>query len=113
MAALGKNAFPVLDQRLGTRFWIFPQPPFIPGYGYLELGYSEIGGVLRPYALNFDTIAHEIGHFILLSELGLPLGISGDHDFFPYSEAFADLISLISLLTFDSAVDRLLRRTNG
>jgi hypothetical protein len=83
------------------------------GYGYLELGASDVGGVLRPYALNFDTIAHEVGHFISLSELGIPMITSREADFFPFSEAFSDCVSLISLLHFDSAVDRLLRRTQG
>ena len=40
------------------------------GYGFLELGYSLVDGVKRPYALNFDTIAHETGHLIGLSEVG-------------------------------------------
>jgi len=84
------------------------------GYGFLELGYSLVDGVRRPYALNFDTIAHEMGHLIGLSEVGgVPRGISREADYFPLSEAFSDLISLISFLNFDSAVDRLLRRTNG
>lgn len=83
------------------------------GYGFLELGYSEIGGVRRPYALNFDTIAHEFGHLISLSEAGVPRGISREADFFPFAEAFSDLVSLISFLHFDSAIDRLLRRTRG
>lgn len=83
------------------------------GYGFLELGYSKVGGVLRPYALNFDTIAHEVGHLIMLSETGLPRSPSPEADFFPFSEAFSDLVSLISFLHFDSAIDRLLRRTQG
>jgi hypothetical protein len=83
------------------------------GYGFLELGYSRVGGSPQPYALNFDTIAHEIGHFIILSEAGIPRGIPPDSDFFPYSEAFSDVVSLISFLHFDSALERLLRRTRG
>ncbi|MBP1883222.1 hypothetical protein [Sinorhizobium mexicanum] len=83
------------------------------GYGFLELGCSDIEGVRRPYALNFDTIAHEIGHTILLSEAGIPTAPSRDSDFFPFSEAFSDVVSLISFLHFDSAIDRLLRRTRG
>ena len=64
--------------------------------------------------LNFDTIAHEMGHLIGLSAVGgIPLGISRENDYFPLSEAFSDLVSLISFLNFNSAVDRLLRRTNG
>ena len=35
------------------------------GYGYLELGRERgIDGAAYPYALNFDVIAHEIGHAI-------------------------------------------------
>ncbi|ULJ74826.1 hypothetical protein [Rhizobium gallicum] len=83
------------------------------GYGFLELGCSRAGGVERPFALNFDTIAHEIGHLISLSETGVPTGITREADYFPFAEAFSDIVSLISFLHFDSAIDRLLRRTRG
>jgi len=84
------------------------------GYGFLELGYSLVDGVRHPYALNFDTIAHEMGHLIGLSAVGgVPRGISQESDYFPLSEALSDLVSLISFLNFDSAVERLLRRTDG
>lgn len=77
------------------------------------MGYSQIGGIRRPFALNFDTIAHEVGHFISLSETGVPRGLTREADVFPFAEAFSDLVSLISFLHFDSAVERLLRRTQG
>ncbi|MCA1407964.1 hypothetical protein I6F26_11590 [Ensifer sp. IC3342] len=83
------------------------------GYGFLELGCSDTDGIRRPYALNFDTIAHEIGHLILLSETDVPTALTREGDFFPFSEAFSDVVSLISFLHFDSAIDRLLRRTKG
>ncbi|MBY3175010.1 hypothetical protein [Rhizobium leguminosarum] len=83
------------------------------GFGFIELGYSEVGDEQSPYALNFDTIAHEIGHLITLSQTGLPDTLSREADFFPFSEAMSDSISLISFLHFDSAIDRLLRRTKG
>ncbi|MGZ2427321.1 hypothetical protein ACVIRM_006345 [Rhizobium laguerreae] len=83
------------------------------GFGFIELGYSEVGDEQSPYALNFDTIAHEIGHLITLSQTGLPNTLSREADFFPFSEAMSDSISLISFLHFDSAIDRLLRRTKG
>ena len=63
-------------------------------------------------ALNFDTIAHEVGHLVLFGELGLPQGTPG-RDFAAYHEAVADFISLLGLLQFDTALDRLLRRTQG
>jgi hypothetical protein len=112
---------------LGRRVrWFFDQTyprleivPFVDwdnaqaGYGFLELGCSDIDGVIRPYALNFDTIAHEVGHLVMLSETGIPAATSADSDFFSFSEAFSDCVSLISFLHFDSAIDRLLRRTRG
>jgi hypothetical protein len=83
------------------------------GYGFLELGRSYAGGSPSPYALNFDAIAHEVGHLIIFSEIGVPVGASRESDFFPFSEGFSDCVSLISFLSFDSAIDRLLRRTQG
>lgn len=83
------------------------------GYGFLELGRSDIDGVSRPYALNFDTIAHEVAHLILTSEIGIPGDAQRDLDYFSYSEAVADIVSFISFLHFDTAIDRLLRRTSG
>ncbi|MEZ2131028.1 MULTISPECIES: hypothetical protein [unclassified Sinorhizobium] len=83
------------------------------GYGFLELGCSHAGGLPRPYALNLDAIAHEVGHLILFSEVGVPIDLTRESDFFPFSEAFSDCVSLITFLNFDSAIDRLLRRTRG
>jgi hypothetical protein len=84
------------------------------GYGYLELG-QERGADNRsyPYALNFDVIAHEIGHAILFSLFGLPLSGQPTGDFAPFHEANSDLISLLSFMHFDSGLDRLLRHCNG
>jgi hypothetical protein len=84
------------------------------GYGYLELGYDrDPAGSTFPYALNFDVIAHEIGHSILFSLIGMPANGVDSGDFAPFHEANADLISLISFLHFDSGIDRLLRHCNG
>lgn len=84
------------------------------GYGYLELGWDRgSGGRNYPYALNFDVIAHEIGHAILFSLFGTPEHGQSRGDFAPFHEASADLISLLSFMHFDSGLDRLLRHTNG
>lgn len=80
------------------------------GYGYLELGRERgTDGRLHPYALNFDVIAHEIGHTILFSLFGVPSRGLENSDFGPFHESCADLISLLSFLHFDSGMDRLLR----
>jgi hypothetical protein len=83
------------------------------GFGFLELGESDPPTPTSSFALNFDAIAHEMGHLVLLSELGIPSDDRQDTDFFAYHEAVADFISLLGLLHFDTALDRLLRRTLG
>ena len=80
------------------------------GYGFLELGQDDRG---YPYALNFDVIAHEVGHAILFSLFGTPTDGLGEDDYAPFHEAGADLVSLLSFLHFDSGLDRLLRHSQG
>ncbi|MTH78104.1 hypothetical protein GL286_10220 [Paracoccus aestuariivivens] len=83
------------------------------GYGFLELGDCVPPTPTSSFALNFDAIAHEMGHLILLSELGIPDGDGDDAEYFAYHESVADFLSLICLLHFDSATDKILRRTGG
>jgi hypothetical protein len=84
------------------------------GYGFLELGteYRDDGS-RAPFALNFDIIAHEVGHAILFSLFGAPEITDGQDDFGALHESCSDLVSLISFLHFDSGLDRLLRGTRG
>jgi hypothetical protein len=93
--------------------------PLIPGwdnaqsgFGFLELGESGEAEDRFSYGLSFDAIAHEVGHLVLLGELGIPER-AGEPDFLAYHEAVADFISLLGLLHFDTALDRILRRTQG
>ncbi|MBA5776703.1 hypothetical protein H2509_06130 [Stappia sp. F7233] len=84
------------------------------GYGFLELGIErDASGEPFPFALNFDTIAHEVGHSILFSLMGVPEDGRYTPDFGAFHEASADLVSLISFLHFDSGLDRLLRGSQG
>ncbi len=84
------------------------------GYGFLELGLDRSEtGMTSPFALNFDVIAHEVGHAILFSLFGMPQDGSGGGDFGAFHEASADLISLLSFMNFDSGLDRLLRHCDG
>lgn len=84
------------------------------GYGFLELGVDREGnGEASPFALNFDVIAHEVGHAILFSLFGAPESGLSSGDFGAFHEANADLISLISFMHFDSGLDRLLRHCQG
>jgi hypothetical protein len=88
------------------------------GQGFMELGYPDLAGSEDlPFALNFDVIAHETGHLILLGVLGPPPASAFDRmegsDFLAYHEAVADLVSKIALLHFDTALDLILRRSKG
>ena len=49
----------------------------------------------------------------LFSILGYPQVTRPTADYFAYHEAAADFISLLGLLSFDTALDRILRRTRG
>jgi hypothetical protein len=99
-----------------ARLEIIPHVPWDnaqSGFGFLELGEDERTETRYPFALNFDVIAHELGHLVLMSTLGLPRFTVATRDFLAYHEAVADFISLLGLLHFDTALDRILRRTRG
>ena len=84
------------------------------GFGFLELGVDHApDGSIYPLALNFDAIAHEMGHAILFSLMGLPEDGAYTPDFGAFHEASADLVSLVSFLHFDTGLDRLLRHCRG
>jgi hypothetical protein len=83
------------------------------GYGFMELGSDIFDGEVQLFSLNFDIIAHEMGHLILYSELGLPDLDAIEGEFFGFHESGADLVALITALHFDSVVDNLLGTTRG
>lgn len=85
----------------------------LAGYGFIEVG-ADIGDddEYRPFSLSFDVIAHEVGHLIVYSEIGMPdIETGGEH--LGFQEAAADLVALISALHFDSVVDELLENSRG
>jgi hypothetical protein len=82
------------------------------GYGFLEMGENEARGEPWPFALNFDAVAHEVGHLIIFGVMGVPRS-NPPHEYFAYHEAVADFIALIGLLHFDTVLDVVLRRTRG
>jgi hypothetical protein len=84
------------------------------GWGFMEVGaHTTAAGDLRPFSLNFDTIAHELGHLIIYSEVGIPPIEGVESEYFGFHEAAADLTALIAVLHFDSVVSRLLEMTRG
>lgn len=101
----------------------FPRMELIPlvdwnnaqsGPGFMEMGlYRGPDGAMQPYAMNYDVVAHETGHAILFSRLGVPPPDAVGAPFLAFHESFADLTALIGVLHFRSVVGRLLAETQG
>jgi len=84
------------------------------GYGYMEVGeHRNEDGTIADYALNFDVIAHELGHLIIYGTLGLPNFLTTQGEYFGFQEAGADMTALITSLHFASMVSQLLHDTRG
>jgi hypothetical protein len=101
----------------------YPQMELIPlldwnnaqsGPGFLETGlWRGPNGAMQPFALNFDVIAHETGHQILFSMVGVPDADEVGVPFLAFHEAFSDLVALIAVMHFPSVIPRLLEETEG
>jgi hypothetical protein len=84
------------------------------GYGFIELGsHFTASGEALPFSLNFDVVAHELGHIIVYSEAGMPAHLAADGEYPGFNEAAADLTALVALLHFESVVRDLLELTSG
>jgi hypothetical protein len=84
------------------------------GYGYIEFGTHAPGFAgAQPLCLNFDVLAHEIGHAFIYSLLGMPAAQQMHAQYVAFHESAADCVAMLSALHFDSVVDRLLTQTRG
>jgi len=84
------------------------------GYGFMEVGAHHGGdGVTVPYSLNFDVVAHELGHLIIYGTIGVPTKATEDGEYFGFQEAAADTTAMIAALHFNSLVEHLLEETRG
>ena len=83
------------------------------GYGFIEVGRQRDPDAFVPYSLNFDVIAHEVGHQIIYSEVGIPDPGRATAEYLGFHELAADLAALLASLHFDSVVDNLLLTTHG
>ncbi len=83
------------------------------GFGFIEMGGDSKTGTYKPFSLNFDVIAHEVGHAIIYSEVGVPDPGTPVGEYFGFHESAADLVALISSLHFNTLVDHLLENTHG
>ena len=105
--------------------WHFEQPrleaiPFVEwdnaqaGYGFLETGFGDApDGTLWPFALSLDVVAHEVGHLLLYTLIGLPDPDAVTSQFGAFHESAADLVALVALLQFDTVIDLLIAHTSG
>lgn len=84
------------------------------GYGFLEVGIhqTEDGGI-EPFSLNFDVVAHEVGHCIVYSVIGVPDPGTAGAEYYGFHESAADVTALIAALHFDSVIDELLAESRG
>lgn len=88
------------------------------GYGFIETGFARPGAPdPQPFCLNFDVLAHELGHSFVYQLLGTPPAGRGAlpvrAEYVAFHESAADCVAMIAVLHFDSVVDRLLERTRG
>lgn len=84
------------------------------GYGFLEVGiHRAANGDIHPFSLNFDVVAHEVGHCIVYAILGVPDPESVNAEYYGFHESAADLTALLASLHFDSVVDELLAASHG
>jgi hypothetical protein len=84
------------------------------GYGFIEVGADhQEDGVLLPFALNFDVLAHELGHLIIYSTVGVPDVAAAEGEYFGFHECAADMTALIAAAHFNTLIERLLEDTHG
>ena len=84
------------------------------GYGFLEIGSQfEKDGSVLPFALDFDIIAHEVGHGIIYSVLGVPAPDTEFAEYQGFQESFSDCVSLITAMHFPSIIKKVLDETRG
>jgi hypothetical protein len=84
------------------------------GPGFIETGLiPNHTGRKQLFCLNFDVIAHETGHAILFSQVGVPKLEAVTRDYLGFHESFSDLIGLISAMHFQSVTEKLLQQTEG
>lgn len=84
------------------------------GPGFVETGTRlNAAGEARRFCLNLDVVAHELGHAIVFSKVGVPRPGRINAQYLAFHETIADLVALLTALHFDSVVDRFLEQAWG
>lgn len=112
--------------RQPIRWWHAPAVPrleLVPVVNWPNahsgLGFLETGTILdhdrreHLFCLNFDVVAHEIGHAVLFATVGAPAPGRMTGEYLAFHESFADLFGIVGVLRFSSVIWRLLAQTGG
>jgi hypothetical protein len=87
------------------------------GYGFLEFGFGRLpsGAIDRntPYCQNFDVLAHELGHNILFSQVGIPDNGADTSEYGGFQESGGDLTAIVACMHFNSVIDHILANSKG
>jgi hypothetical protein len=83
------------------------------GYGFLEVGADLSAGRPQSFGSNFDVVAHETGHLIIYSLLGVPEIDETMGEYQGFHESAADLVAMIAAAHFDPVLDELFANTRG
>ena len=87
------------------------------GLGYLEFGFGRLadGSIdhRSPYCQNFDVLAHELGHNILYTTVGIPRAGRDTLAYAGFQESGADLTAIVAALHFNSVVEHVLEHSHG
>lgn len=85
------------------------------GPGFLETGIwpGPDGVGVQPFCLNFDVVAHEVGHAILFGLMGVPPPDRVASQFLAFHECFGDTVAWLGALHFPGVRRRLLDQTAG
>jgi len=83
------------------------------GYGFLEIGADLAQARPFSFGLNFDVVAHELGHLIVYSLLGVPDSEESFGEYQAFHESAADLVALIAAAHFDPVLDEIFENTRG
>ena len=83
------------------------------GYGFLEIGADLSEGKPQSFGINFDVVAHETGHLMIYSLLGVPEIDATMGEYQGFHESAADLVAMIAAAHFDPVLDELFANTRG
>jgi hypothetical protein len=83
------------------------------GYGFMEIGADLSQGRPQSFGINFDVVAHETGHLMIYSLLGVPEIDEPNGEYRGFHESAADLVAMIAAAHFDPVLDELFANTRG